>query len=1170
MARANPRNALRATELRLWLLGVAIAALVACLTLSLPKVAFAQGATGAINGAVTDPSGAAIPGAKVALRRVDTGTVETVVTNEVGRYAFPTVLPGRYTMTITKEGFTTTTESEFTLEVNQTSTHDLTLKVGAVTENVTVSAAATQVEATTSELGTAIAQTEINNLPLNGRNFTQLLSLTPGVSPIIISQSSSMSGGSFIGRAIGTFTNPSVNGQCSRCDLWLYDGLTNYAYVGEPAVNPILDSIQEFKVQSHNDVAAFGESIGGVINVVTRSGTSEYHGDAYEFVRNSAFDARNTFISTVTPYKQNQFGGVIGGPLLPGHFRSGASKTFFFAGYEGYRHVLASNSLQLIPTPTELTGDLSDISTPTSPVQIYNPFSTVPDPSKPGEYLRSPFMCDGSGNALPANASGIQAAGTPCNKIPSSMIAQNLVNYVKQIYPAPQVTGILGINYIDTTSERVREDNLTFRLDHQFTTNTTAWVRYSGFNMPQMEPSGLATESSPIYEHGYHIGAALTHTFAGGNKVLNVRFGRVSTQVNQTAQFSGGNALWTVGGFNPLFTTGFTGGIQFNPGQSIAGYTGIQDGHIQGNHIGDTWEWAGDLTWVRGHHTLQMGADFNTTRPTEPIQFVEDDYSSYNTANVESPAGTGNGLASFLLGVPEGFNRRNLVITTSTGLVSGYYFQDQWKATDKLQVNLGFRWDFTFRPIYSPIGGDTDMDTGQYILNAMPPACGAGVKGACLPGGVLPDHVIVTSLKNRQIVHNSYDNWQPRLGLTYRIRPNTVIRASASRFFENWAAINQLAGNYQGTWPDTTFTLANNENNPTSQHPTPYISYADPGQFGSGAAILPGPTPFTQANWFLDPYIQNPYSIAWNFGIEHQLTPNTLLEVDYVGSHGVRIDSGAQRNTAVVPGPGDITLRQPFGYITPTFFDKSIATSSYQGFQLKAEHRTSHGMSYLISYTWSKTMDEGCDGFFGHADEGCSVPNPYNLRDDWSVAGYNLGQNLSASWVYELPFGSQRRFSSQNHLVNYVFGNWLLNGIFTARSGTPFSIYASGDVANTGGQDQRALQIGPPYPAKRTREDFINASSFSDPTGYTFGNTGRNAFINPHVTNWDMSLFKVFPLPMSETTKLEFRVEAFNTFNQSPLNISKFGSYVSDPNFGHAYSTALIERQVQFAFKLYW
>jgi len=1113
--------------------------------ISFPRHSFGQGATGAINGTISDSSGAVIPAATVVLRNTETGAERIAVTNQTGEYVFPQVIPGTYTLRVSKRGFSTSNEKAFPLYVNQTSTHNITLSVGSANQQVTVTATATHLEASTAELGTAINQSEVNDLPLNGRNFTQLLDLTPGVSPISTAQNS-CGGSGFTGSAIGTFAFPSVNGQGNRSNMFLVDGFNDYGFVGNYAVAPILDQIQEFKVQSHNDIAAYGGSLGGIVNVATKGGTSEYHGDAWEFLRNNAFDTRNTFVANTTPYKQNQFGAVFGGPLLPKWLRHGDAKSFFFIGYEGFRSVTAAEALDLVPTPAQLAGDLSSV-----PQQIYNPFSTRPDPSKPGQFISDPF---------------------PNNQIPANLINQNLVKYAQAYYPKPQITGNPSINFIDTTPNRVRQDTATARFDHQFNDSTTGWVRYTGFTQPDTSATGIPGVESASFIHGYQAAGAITHAFGGGTKVATFRFGRTSAQANVTNEFTTVPANeWVQGGFSPLYASGFVNGLSQNVGVGITGFTGMPGGTVQGNHIADVDETAGDLTIVHGHHTFQMGADFSTNNNTQPILFVNQCYSAINTANPENPSNTGSSLASFLLGVPNNTNRRNVFISTHGGWVDGGYFQDQWKASSRLMVNMGLRYDVTLWPIYGSAAdhnlyaGDTNLDTGQYILTALPPACSSTQGAPCLPGGKLPAHVIVTPNSNRSIIHNTYDNWQPRLGLAYRVKSNTVLRAGIGRFYDNWAAVQQLATNYQGTWPDVTFLLANNLNLPTAQNPTPTVTAADPLGLGNGKAILPAPTPFNQVNWMLDPYYQDAYSVQWNFGVQQQFGNNMVMEADYVGSRDSRLDSGAYRNVATKPGSLNPVSLQPFPYITPTFFDKSIGQADYNAFQFSMRKTTSKGLTFILAYTYSKTMNEGCDGFFG--SEGCSVQNPYNTSLDWSVAGYDLPQLLTTSWVYNLPFGTGQRFQSSNKFVNAVAGNWVLNGIGTLRSGVPYNVNASGgDIQNTGGVVERGNIVGNPFMPNPNANQFLNPASFVDPAPGTYGTEGRNNLRSPAVSNFDLSLFREFPF--TETKRLEFRVDAFNAFNWQALNIPD--STIGDPNFGKVLGTAQTAREVQFALKLYW
>jgi hypothetical protein len=375
--------------------------------LALTTVARAQTAAAGLNGTVRDPSGAVIPEARVVLLNTATGVRQTTTTNPTGSYVFPNIPPGNYTLEVTKEGFTRVEQAEFTLFVNQTATFDITLSVGSAKQTVTVEATAARVEASTAELGMTVAGDQVGNLPLNGRDFTQLLTLSPGVSPINTDQN----GGGWLVNPVGSFSFPAVNGQMNRSNMFTLDGVIDYgSFTSTYGVAPIVDGIQEFKAQSQNDEAQFGGALGAIVNVVTRSGSNDFHGSAWEFLRNNSLNARNYFATEVTPFKQNQFGGAIGGPVIFPRY-NGRNRTFFYAGYEGFRLHSSSESLFNTPTPADLTGDLSDID-----AQIYNPFSTRPDPNNPDLLLRDPF---------------------PDNQIPSNLLDPGMVLWAKTLYPTP-------------------------------------------------------------------------------------------------------------------------------------------------------------------------------------------------------------------------------------------------------------------------------------------------------------------------------------------------------------------------------------------------------------------------------------------------------------------------------------------------------------------------------------------------------------------------------------------------------------------------------------------------------------------------------------------------------------------------------------------------------------
>jgi hypothetical protein len=1107
----------------------------------------AQVSTGAINGTVRDSSGAVVPNATVTLANVATGVKRTTETNSVGNYGFVDIHPGSYDLAVSKAGFKTARESEILVLVNQTSTYNFTVQVGTATQAITVTAPAAKVETSTAELGSVVTTRPVNDLPLNGRNFTELLSLTPGVSPVNTSQSNG-----FMANPIGDFTFPAINGQTNRSNFYFLDGLNDQNdYASAYAVAPVVDDIEEFKVQSHNDQAEFGGVLGGIINVVTKSGTNQFHGSAWEFVRNNTFDARDPFVANVTPYKQNQFGGTIGGPVILPHY-NGRNKTFFFGTYEGFRARRASESLYTVPTPAELNGDLSAITAP-----IYNPFTTRPDPNNPGKLFRDPF----------AN-----------NQIPASLIDPHMVAYAKALFPGPVQTGVPGINGIDNFSNLTDQDEMSVRLDEALNATNSFWFRYSAFWQPVLLAGGYVGNYESQHTIGNNWGASWIHTF-GPSATLQAEFGHNSVGLTQVTGWpvASTNSLIQQAGFASEFACSFQFGPRCQiPGISINGFLGA--GPLYFNYpASDVWETKADFTKIVGRNTFETGFDINKNGLISPYgkggidSYENETMTSFETSNLETSSG-GSALGSFLLGVPDSASLRGTYSTEYGGWIDGFYFQDQIKATRHLTVNLGGRYEFTLRPLQGSRKdgnlyiGDLDLNNGTYILQAQPPSCAQTGKAPCIPGGVLPSDVVVTPFSNNSIVHNDYDNIAPRAGLAYSLNPKTVIRASAGRFFDNWAALDQTAQNYTGTWPEIIQFLGSNLN-----PGAPTVSAESP-LAAQETSALPGPTPFNQTQWYMSPVLQNPYSWQWNFGIERQLTPNTLLSANYVGSSSSRLDLGPYENVATTPGPGtpaQVAARRPFPYIQSTYYDNSIGRSHYSAFQFELKKTYTHGLTYLVSYTWSKCMDLAGDDWYG---VGASVENPYNLDGNMGVCGFDLTNNLTGSWVYQLPFGAGGRFVTGNRVVDNIIGHWQFNGISTFTSGQPYDIGVSGDIANTGNTSgapygyERLNVVGNPTLANPTTSQWFNEAAFAVPAPYTFGDLGRNALRADGFVDFDLSLFRSFPI--TEDKRLEFRFEAFNSTNTPTWGIP--GQVYSTPTFGEVTSTRSVERELQFALKFYF
>jgi len=1145
---------------------------VACLALFVfPSASWAQRSSAAINGTVKDTTGAVIPQASITLTNTQTNVTLTATTNATGEYVIQDILPGSYVIKAYKEGFQTVTQPPITLEVNQTTTFDFTLPVGATTQTVTVEAAAGAIETSTAELGSVVTQKMVNDLPLNGRNFTQLLELTPGVSPIMVAQNSGGWGGQPVPGA--NFSYPSVNGQTNRSNLFLMDGVNNQgSFESTYNIAPQIDDIEEFKVQSHNDEAQFGGALGGIINLVTKGGTNDIHGNAFDFHRDRALDARGFFLTPAeekVAFVQNQFGGTIAGPVYIPHLYNGKNRTFYYLSFEGFRDHSASSSTTRVPTQAELSGDLSDFTDSQGRlIQIYNPFSTRPDPAHPGYSLMDPF---------------------PNNKIPQNLISKSALAYATS-WPAPVNTGVAAYNALDTSPYIFRQDEGNLRIDETLSSHDNMFVRYTALSQPQGGSNGFVGYKYGVFFHTDNAAVTWTHTFAG-SAVLDITFGRNNAEYNNPNYYTNlpQNFLQNVG-FSSEFAIGsFIGGASAVPGFSIPSFAGGGT-NISNTHMSDVWEYKGDFSKLHGRHTFKMGADFASNNASalyenSSVTFTLNETScafcfapTSSGPNI-SPGNGGVGFASFLLNVPEAAGRRNVHETEHGGWIDGFYFQDQWKATDKLSVNLGLRYDVTLMPIYgnekenTDSTGDINFNTGNYELQKMVPACNPpAVVAPCIPGGTLPAHVVISPHKNHATYNNMTDNWQPRVGFAYRLKPTLVTHGSYGRFFENWAAITQTAQNTEGSWPQLGQLLVNNLN----KNEVPTVSLTDPFA-GASTAGVPAPSPFLSSGfveWYMNPWQKNPYSDQWTFGFEKQLGTNTTMTANYVGAADRRLDVGGYYNVAMTPGPGDATVvasRQPYPYIPPTFYDRDTGRSSYNAFQFSLNHKTSKGFSYMVSYTYAKNMSEGCDGWYGV--DGCSTTDPYNLKGDRSVTGFDLTHDFSYSWVYFLPVGRGQRFSTGNRGLDYIVGNWQFNGIFFVSSGQPFYTNASGDIANTGNSGERAERLKgvSPFankggPASTGYVYWLNTAAFQNPAPFTFGSEGRNDLRMDWPRNFDLSLFRSFPF--TESKRLEFRAEFFNAFNTP-----RFGqpdNTVGDQYFGQVNYQANLPRVIQLALKLYF
>ena len=1115
---------------------------------------FAQLSTATLNGNVRDSKGASVPGATITLHNVETSVNNTTVSNGSGAYVFVSISPGNYTLQTKAPGFSSAEIPVFTLTVGQVAKIDFSLKVGSQSFKVVVQGATPQLNVSNANLGTVIGARQVNNLPLNGRNFTELLALTPGVSTVSVAQNS---GGGHGPVARGSsFTAPAIQGQSNRSNFYLLDGLADTEYADNTyALPPVIDAMQEFKVVSHTDTAAFGSVLGGVINVVTKSGTNELHGSAWEYARNTIFDARGYFLpKTVakTPYSQNQFGGAMGGPVVIPKLYNGKNKTFFFGAYQGFRYSETSTGLLKVPTAAELAGDESSW-----PTQLYNPFSTRPDPAKPGAYIRDPF---------------------PGNQI-QSVLDPRMVDLAKFMYPAAgPVLNSAGDNAIDTTPITQTQNEWNVRIDQKIGENDSAWFRYSTISNAGQSSGGLPgllkTSSNPALNWG----GSYVHVFSP-SLVLQGQFGRTHVANNNLTLYRASTTnIFNQVGFLPSFAGDYNAAGVGNllPNVTITGFSGGGENGGSNPDATSSYETSGNLTKVAGNHNLQFGGGliwhfYHTINATSSVGF---DAQQTGDTNPSDSVNTGDALASFLINVPDTATRRNEDERERFGGVVSGYAQDSWKVTDRLTLNYGLRYDLSIIPpygTYSSIGqnggietGDMDFNNGTYIVQVLPPACSVRGHAPCIPGdGSLPAHVVVSP--NGKIAHNQYTNFGPRVGFAVRAARTMSVRGGFGMVYDNWAAVSQMAQNIAGLWPDIGNPSIANLNVPSTTSATPTLTAQDP--FASaGNSLFPAATPFNQVGYFYDPQHKIPVSYQWNLGVEKLLNESATMTLNYVGSVSRRLNEGGYYNTAITPGLGNPQSRAPYPYIHPTNYDRSFGnTGSYNALQFSLNRRYMNGLSYGVSYTWSKTIDIGGDGFFGV--EGGVPQDPYHpSRYDRSVAGYDLSHYLAVNTLYQIPLGRGKSFSTKSGALNYILGNWQVNNIFSAHSGIPFGVYISGDIANTGNAHnyEHASLVGDPHLSKRTSAEWFNTAAYAAPARYTFGTAGRNSLRTAPYWNLDTSLFRTFPIGGGR--QFEFRAEAFNLLNNVVLG-RPTNNINSGASFGTITGTNNGSRELQLALK---
>jgi hypothetical protein len=1161
-----------------------------------PTTVLCQNSSSAVNGVVTDPADARVPGARVTLRNVDTNVERVTVSNATGDYFFSNVPPARYTLTFAARNFQTETISAFDVAVAQAVTLNATLRIGDLAQSVTVEATGAQVESSTAQLGTVIGERAVNDLPLNGRNFTQLLTLTPGVTPVSTSQNSGAGNTAVTASSTTNYSFPSINGAGNRSTIYLVDGMNdNQAWYNTYAVPPIIDTVQEFKINSHND-SQYGGSLGGVVNIISKSGTNSYHGSAWEFLRSNSFDAQPYFAASRVSYHLNTFGGQVGGPVRIPHLYNGRDKTFFEVGVEAAHYSRSGTTPILIPTQAELNGDFSSAQTGV------NKGGTC----SAGDTTAKTYACQLYDPTVANSAARPNRPAFPGNQIPVSKMNPYSLAFVKAVFGGVQPIVIPGIpattyNYQITSPTRQPVYNYTGRIDQHIGTKDFIFFRYAGIQWSQTAPSTLPTLFTSTEIPAQQYGVNWTHVF-NPTTSMQVQYGRTHVENNVLTQFNDHN-LWQTYGCSADMCNSFVGGAAVLVTQTVTG--GFNGGEVNSpsSNLSSIHEWSGSVMKTLGNHQFQAGGGWDEVNYTAELRQGSVTFSGASTANftgnpgsapgASASAQSGFGLADFLLDYPNSETKRNVLLSERPGGIGSAYIQDSWKMTRNLTVNYGLRYDRSVIPAYgteASVGlqgsietGDFDFNTGNYIVQQLPPLCSVRGHAPCLPSATLPAHVVVAS--GSKILHGSKDNIGPRVGLAYRVNDKMSVRGGFGISYDNWAAIIQMTQNYQGSWPDTGTLQISNTNTPG----TVYTSAQNP--FAQNGGNLPATTPFgsSNVNYMVDPRWKNPYSEQYNVGIEQQFGDRTVLSLNYVGSASHRMDVGGWYNTGTPCttctsfATRGTNTGQPYPYTVPQkSWDHNAASASYNSLQASLVRRFSTGFGYTIAYTWSKTLDEGGDGYFGV--EGGVPEDPYNPKGSRGPASFDIPQILTANAIYELPFGTGKRFSIGNRFANYVIGNWQVNGIFSARSGQHLNITAAGDIANTGngGTYERADLVGdpfqsgpiagnpkctPPSGSTRTLSQWFNPCAFKAPDPGTLGNAPRNFIQAQNYWGLDTSVHRLFPI--KESLALKIDVEAFNVLNH-PVWGSAASSVTTQSSFGQISTLAFgnAQRILQFAVKL--
>jgi hypothetical protein len=1107
---------------------------------------YAQSNFGVISGTVVDAQHLPVAGAAVQLTAASTGAVRKVVTNQLGLFEAPALLPDDYEVKTEANGFSPSQQT-VRLEVGQKLAMEIALAVGSVKEGVKVTAGPEVLHTTDASVGEVIEPNSIRELPLNGRMLIDLVLTVPGAH---------VGFGAQTGQTNPLYWRPGqrsavvIGGSRPNANFFLLDGATNT----DPTFNtqnlsPSPDAVKEFEVETSSYTAEMGGAGGGQINIVTHSGSSQYHGTLYEFLRNGAMDASTFGSMGNTHLVQNNFGASMGGPLVK-------KNTFFFLNYEGLRLAQADAQILTVPTPAEIQGDFS-----MSGVNIYDPATAVPNPNynstKPVSATNYPYT----------------RSQFPNNQIPQNRINQNLEAFLLRYVPAPNMMMMPGSpdsnNYLDIRNETHFQDQASVRIDHNFSNGDTLFGRYSIGDENGFSPSSgvtSTTENLPGFgatfdNRSQQAVISWNHIFSP-TKVNTASIAVSRLSMDRRSQNDGVNNIVGDLGIQGI---GFGGPNAWGaPWFAAQGYTGIGDTFAATPmHAWDTvYEIRDTYAWQLGRHAIKFGGNFHWYSWPMWGFFQNRGYYQFTngyTTEFGFSDGSGSGFASLLLSLPTvkqrqaGVPQMNLRNWGADGFV-----EDSWRVTSSTTLNLGLRYDYS-SPLYDKDNTNTNL---IFQSNGTPAVFVGGQNG--YPKGLM---------------YANLHDFAPRVGIAKNF-PNygVVIRAAYGIFFtpvdqNTWC--NQRH-NVPYVFPET--QQADNFTPPASL-------FASGLNFGTPVLGV-GPLPATTVSFTaFDPHSPAQYVQQWNLSVQKSLDKDTSVEVGYIGARGFHLQRSHLINNAP-PGPGPLGPRRPFKTLTfvpdttlppgstdaviqsQTFPVSTInllensAQSWYDAGYVNLRRRYSHGLSFLANYTFSKNLTNAPD-FRSPMDES-AIPQNNNDLNAEKGPGCDVRHRFALSAVYAIP--AYRRTTWTQLLTQ----NWNFSTIYQLQTGMPFTISVFGDTANSGtvlGENPiRANVTGAPIfgPGTHTAQEWFNPAAFATPAAYTFGDVGRNSVYGPGLQTMDIALARA--IRITEKTNFQFRAEAFNALNKT--NLGTPNRYVNEPQFGTITMAMTPGREIQLSARI--